>query len=625
MPGTDSRRRFAALAALALAGGVLPAAAQDFPAIRVGQEVATSLAANDPALTERGRFKVYRFEAAAGSRYVLTMESDAFDPYVSIARLVGGITDVLKSDDDGGEGTNARLRWTAENAGTYVVIAQSYASEGTGDFRLKLELAPQPTTAAPRALRLGETVTGSLADTDASLEDDDSFYDSYTLQGRRGQRLVVEMASDSFDTFLHFGRMDGGRWNSIRTDDDGWEGTDSRVRVTLEEDGEYVVRANSVGSGETGPYTLQVRERPAPPAPTEQAIRTGARVSGELTDADAVLENEEVYYDLYSFTGRRGERVEVSMESDAFDAYLDLGQMRDGAWHSVKTDDDGGEGTDSRLRFSLTEPGAYLIRARSFGEGGTGRYTLALRDLPPPAVARPQAVRAGQTVNGRLTDQDAVLENEEIHYDLYTVQGRAGQRLVVEMRSDSFDTYLDLGRMEDGAWRSLRTDDDGLGDGTNSRLRYTLTEAGEYRVRARSFTEGATGPYTLVVTEREAGTPTAPRAITSGQTLEGALEDSDSELDDGSFYDVFTYAGRQGEELTLTMSSEAFDTYLQFGRMVGGSLEEIATNDDGEDEGTNSRLVVRLPADGEYVIRANSLGGGQTGAYQVRVARSRDR
>jgi hypothetical protein len=613
------------LAALALAGTALPAAAQGFPVIRVGQTVQGSITESDPSLSERGRFKVYRFEAAADTRYIVTMESESFDTYVAVARQVGGITDVMRSDDDGGENTNSRLRFRPEQGGSYLVIAQSYGEDGTGGFTLKVEAAPQATTAAPQPIQIGRSVSGSLADSDASLDEDDSYYDTYTLHLRRGQRLVMEMHSSDFDTFLHFGRMDGGDFQSIKTDDDGAdEGTDSRIRVTVDQDGDYVIRANSVGAGETGAYTLVVNERPAPPAPSTQALRMGGTTSGELSDTDAGLEDEDIYFDQYSFPVRSGQRLQLDMTTEAFDAFLDLGRMRAGAWESIKTDDDGGSGTNARIRYTATEDGTLMVRARSFGEGSTGAYTLSVREAAAPVAARPQAVRLGETVRGALSETDAVLEDEEIHYDLYTLQGRDGQRLAIEMRSDSFDTYLDLGRMRGGTWESLRTDDDGMGEGTNSRLLVTRPESGEYMIRARSLGEGSTGAYTMIVRERAAATPSAPRAIRPGEELQGALADTDSELDDGSYYDVFTYAGQQGEELTITMSSSAFDTFLQFGRMSGGSFEEIATNDDG-DEGTNRRLVVRLTQTGEYVIRANSLGGGRTGDYRVRVASNRDR
>jgi hypothetical protein len=366
--------RNGAAAALLLAGTALPAAAQNIPAVRVGQTVNGTLTEADPAPTDRGRFKVYRFDAAAGRPYLITMRSSDFDAYLRVVRNVGGITDVLKEDDDRGGGTDARLRFTAKEAGSYLVVAQALEGEGRGAFTLQLEEAPRPTTATPRPVRLGERVSGRLADTDA-VEDDETFYDSYTLQGRPGQRLQVEMASDSFDTYLNLGRMQNGQFASKRTDDDGaGEGTNSRLRVTLDQAGEYVLRATSLGPA-TGPYTLVVTERPAVPAPRAVAVQLGTDVRGSLADGDAETD-EGSPFDLYTLRGAAGDRLTITLASQAFDAVVAIGRMVNGAFVELESNDDGDDGTNSRLEYTLPEGGEYVIRASALSAGSTGEYTL---------------------------------------------------------------------------------------------------------------------------------------------------------------------------------------------------------------------------------------------------------
>jgi hypothetical protein len=67
------------------------------------------------------------------------------------------------------------------------------------------------------------------------------------------------MDSDEFDTYVAIGRMeDCGDFEEIATMDDGGEGTNTLLEVTLPEDGEYVIRANSYSADETGSYTLVV-------------------------------------------------------------------------------------------------------------------------------------------------------------------------------------------------------------------------------------------------------------------------------------------------------------------------------------------------------------------------------
>ncbi|HYJ80613.1 MAG TPA: PPC domain-containing protein [Longimicrobiaceae bacterium] len=372
-------------AVLVAALACLPAAAaaQPHPAIRVGQTMEGALNESDPALTGRGRFKVYRFDARAGQRLVATMRSGEFDAYLTVARVVAGITDPLAQDDDRGGGTDARVRFTAPATGSYLLVAQALSAEGMGPYTVVLDEAQAPTTAQPRELRIGQTVSGSLADTDAILEEDDTYYDTWVLSGQAGQRLMVEMKSDSFDTYLSFGRMEGEEFNSSSSDDDGGEGTDSRVRVTLPETGEYVIRANSIGGGATGPYTLAVTERapPGPPPPPQPISIGGPEVTGALEDSDPTMDDES-YYDYWSFTGRAGDRLRIAMRSEEFDTFLALGQLAGGTFTEIASNDDAGDdGTNSIVDITLPTDGTYVIRANSFSGGSTGAYRLRVERL----------------------------------------------------------------------------------------------------------------------------------------------------------------------------------------------------------------------------------------------------
>jgi len=369
-----------AMVAAALAGAAAPAAAQDV--IRVGQTANGSLAESDPSLSERGRFKVYRFDARKGQRLVATLRSGAFDAYLTVARSIGGLTDALKSDDDRGGGTDARVRFTAPEDGQYLLVAQSLSEEGTGGFTLELQNAPAATTGQTRAIRVGQTLTGSLAESDAVLDDDDSFYDTYTITAAQGQRLLVDMKSDSFDTFLAFGKMENGEFNAAQTDDDGGEGTNARLRVTVEGPGEYVIRANSLGAGLTGPYTVTVSERPASPATaTPRPITAGQEVSGALEESDAVME-EESFYDYWTYRGMANERIRITMSSDEFDTFVAVGSLDGATFSELGSNDDAGEdGTNSQLEVTLPSSGTFVIRANALSAGSTGAYKLRVEKL----------------------------------------------------------------------------------------------------------------------------------------------------------------------------------------------------------------------------------------------------
>lgn len=344
--------------------------------IRPGQTVNATLTDSDPRTTERGRFHVYTFQARRGQNLVATMRSKDFDAYLTIGRVVSGITDAMKTDDDRGGDTDARIRFSVPEDGSYLLVAQALTEEGRGAYTLQLETAAVPTTAAARPIRPGENVTGTLAETDA-VEDDDTYYDTYTFTAQRGQRFQIDMEAE-FDAFLNFGKMDGGEFTSIRTDDDGaGEGSrNARLRVTITEPGEYVIHANSVSAGETGPYklTLTARQAGATNA-TPRPIEPNAQVTGMLDDSDPQGEDES-YYDYWTYQGRQGERLRISMDSEAFDSYLSIGTLQNGEFNEIESNDDGPEGTNSLLEVTLPSNGTFVIRAKALSGENEGNYTL---------------------------------------------------------------------------------------------------------------------------------------------------------------------------------------------------------------------------------------------------------
>jgi hypothetical protein len=191
----------------------------------------------------------------------------------------------------------------------------------------------------------------------------------------------------------------------------------------------------------------------------------------------------------------------------------------------------------------------------------------------------------------------------------------------ITMRSSAFDSWLVLGRGTGGAdFTFLESDDDSAG-GRDARLTVTLGEPGEYVIRANSVSADATGAYSLTLegVERASGgssiTADLP-SISFGQTVSAQLTSGDRTLGDGSYYDGYRFQGRAGQQVTITLRSSAFDAFLSVARVVGDQLVD-ADSDDDSAGGTNARVTITLPTGGEYVIKANSLSAGSTGAYTL--------
>ena len=147
-------------------------------------------------------------------------------------------------------------------------IDASYASGGKPDFG-KPEAAAS--VEAPSAIHLSET--GELRRGDEQLGSGE-YVDSFRFQGRRGQRVSIELSSADFDTYVMLVPPSGRQQDN--DDRAGGDSTDSRIETALAEDGEYRVLVTSYRPDETGRYRLEVR--PSAGTARQAAVGGGNRV-----------------------------------------------------------------------------------------------------------------------------------------------------------------------------------------------------------------------------------------------------------------------------------------------------------------------------------------------------------
>ncbi|MEB3272380.1 MAG: PPC domain-containing protein [Prochlorothrix sp.] len=102
----------------------------------------------------------------------------------------------------------------------------------------------------------------------------------------------------------------------------------------------------------------------------------------------------------------------------------------------------------------------------------------------------------GGEVTDTLSDQDIPTGQGGFARD-YAIRLEAGDQVVVDLLSDSFDTVVML--MGEGGM-TISENDDGPDGTTNSLLFTRITTSGTYTVRVRSFGEGSGGEFTLKVT-----------------------------------------------------------------------------------------------------------------------------
>lgn len=229
-----------------------------------------------------------------------------------------------------------------------------------------------------------------------------------------------------------------------------------------------------------------------------QPLDLGSSVQGRLTVESNVFPGDNSYFDAYTFTGRAGQRVDITMSSRQIDAYLIL---LDPEGRDVAQDDDSAGGTNSRIVATLPVSGTYTIFANSYGEGEVGAYNLqlAIADsrTATAAPARP-AVATGMLLReeGLLDATAPILQSDGSRYKEHAFTGRVGQSVTITLESSDFDTYL----IVVGPDNQILGENDDIGpDNYNSSITLTLPANGTYRIIANAFDAAGQGRYLLTV------------------------------------------------------------------------------------------------------------------------------
>lgn len=183
--------------------------------------------------------------------------------------------------------------------------------------------------------------------------------------------------------------------------------------------------------------------------------------------------------------------------------------------------------------------------------------------------------------------------------DMWSFYSSGNTDIVVDMQSNSFDTYLEL--YDPDGW--LICEDDDSGGNYDARLDCWLSQSGEYTIVARGY-EGATGPYTISLDGD---------SQSNCYAVQGTLIDYGSEVDgrvtnwDGN---LWSFYGSRGDWVEINMMSLTMDTYLEL-YDPDGCL--VTYNDDHV--GTDSRIYIdSLSQSGYFTIVARGYEG-DTGRY----------
>ena len=352
--------------------------------LEIGDEVGGALSASDFVTANENYVEAWALEGEPGQEVWIDLVSDDFDSYLYV---VGpGFGETLTDDDSGGA-CHARINFTFLDRGVFRVVASSTSGRQSGTYRLRVSRDPRPAAemscggvdgsalvALPtdgRELTWGEQAWGRLSGIEATLGDGKPVQ-VWTLEALAGERATIRLESDDFDAYLF---VYGPGMGEAMTDDDSGGDLNSELTVRFPETGTYRIGAGALSLGSTGSYSLSVVD---PIDMNELAtdgriLRRGSPPMGRLTGADPVVDGQPVQ--AWAFEARAGGFVTIDLMSDDFDSYLYV--VGPGLPEPL-TDDDGGEGLNSRLDVSFPHDGVYRVVASSLG-GTLGTFTLRVR------------------------------------------------------------------------------------------------------------------------------------------------------------------------------------------------------------------------------------------------------
>jgi hypothetical protein len=104
--------------------------------------------------------------------------------------------------------------------------------------------------------------------------------------------------------------------------------------------------------------------------------------------------------------------------------------------------------------------------------------------------------------------------------------------------------------------------------------------------------------------------------VNIGQTIGQALNNTDCQLDDGSWADFYMFSGTAGQQVRLFMNSSSIDSYLGLANETGTFVVE----DDDSGGGWSALINATLPETGVYLILANSALPNQFGGYMLSLS-----
>ena len=477
----------------------------------------------------------------------------------------------LVSDDDGGDGRNARIVWAASSTRTvYVDVSQAF-DESTGTYTLTVSVGPADNcannTTTTCSVSPGTPVTG-----DIQYSGDDDYFSLSVASGVTYQ-IDAEGSPTSMGTLtdpyleLHDPSNAGTAIN-----DDGGTGYNARLTWTASNTLTVYVAIRS-GDGGTGTYTLtvSVSNNLATGAPT---ITGTAQVGQTLTAATSgIMDSDGLATPGYTY---QWIRVDGGTEADI-----------SGATSSTYTLVVADQGKTIKVKVSFTDDAS---NAETLTSAATSAVTAAAANTAPDAPGAPRVAVSATDVRAITVEWDEPANNGAAITD-YDVQYQRDDETVWHNASHT------------GTGRTVTISNLLLGYGYRVQVRAT-NSAGTSAWSASG--SGATESNTAAT-----GKPTISGTLLVGETLTvdtSGISDADGLSGVSYAYqwrrDGADITGANSMTYTLAVADAGAAISVEVSFTDGGSFDEVLTSD-----ATTTVAAANNPATGAPTITGTAQVG----------------
>ncbi|MBI4748442.1 MAG: choice-of-anchor D domain-containing protein [Acidobacteria bacterium] len=531
-------------------------------------------------------------------------------------------------------------------------------------------------------LTVPTTIPGSLSSSDCSFSSGrapGSYYDQYSFNGVSGQQVTISLNA-GWDTFLI---LNGPNATEVAYNDDSNETLNSRITVGLTLTGTYTIQATSYNSATTGSYTLSISTSGSGGgcnyslSPTNSSIGSGGG-TGSIsvtagTGCNWTASSNVGWMTVTSgFSGSGNGSVTYSVSGNSSSARTGTLTIA-GQIFTVQQNgnSNGGVGIEfnrTSVNFGTVPVGNTPTESILITNplSSTGTLTVTVGTLSPPFAvglnsgihtlgpgqSLPVNITFTPTSSANFSGNLVVTHNAPGGSTNVPISG-TGQALTVGISVSPNPVVFSNVSIGDAQTITLTISNpstsSGNLNGTVSNLSapfqvccnttFAIGPGGSFPISIRFLpTIAGTFNQTLAITHNATNQPQPLQIPVSGtgvssqgggcppiplnmsQTVNGVLSPTDCVFSGTTQYlDIYSFSGSVGQQITITLTSSAFDAYLYLLPAVNGMV--LAQDDDSAGEG-GARIIYTLSSTGTFVIYATSYSANQLGNYTLSLTNS---